>query len=134
MDQPVGRRIFADDYEELERLSVFLERARPSLSEIKDVVCDFYCVSVDEVEGRRRFVTVVFTRQIFCFFARKYSKASLRMIGMRAGGLDHTTVHHAIRRIEHLALVRPLVRDDLDLLRLRIADKIMKRVVVKGTA
>jgi chromosomal replication initiator protein len=129
-----GRRIFADDYQELERLSRFIDRVRPTMSEIKQVICEFYCVALDEIEGRRRFTTVVFARQIFCFFARKYSRASLRGIGARVGYTDHTTVIHAVRRIEHLQLVKPLVADDLDLLRLRIADKVMQRMVVKGHA
>src|SRR3954470_22992968 len=131
MDQPVGRRIFADDFYELERLSHFLRRSQPSMSEIKEAICEFYCIRRDEIEGRGRTAFVVLGRQIFCFFARKYTRASLRLIGSRIGGLDHTTVIHAIRVTEQRAITRPLVRDDLDLLSLRIADKVMARGIAE---
>src|SRR4051812_46799839 len=134
MDHPVGRRIFADDFYELERLSVFLRRAQPSMSEIKEAICEFYCIGRDEIEGPQRKAFIVLARQIFCFFARKYTRASLRLIGARVGGLDHTTVIHAIRVTEQRAITRPLIRDDLDLLSLRIADKVMARAVMAPKA
>ncbi len=41
-------------------------------------------------------------RQIAMFFARRYTGASFPEIGEKFGGKDHSTVIHAVRKIESL--------------------------------
>jgi chromosomal replication initiation ATPase DnaA len=129
----VQRSMVPEDAEAIARLFEYLKTAMPTMAEIKSVVCEFYRVSSDEIEGDSRIVDVVFARHVFCFLANRYCRVSLNQIGRRCGHVDHSTVHHAIRRIERFAVSRPLVRDDLDLLRLRICEKLLLRKS-RGTA
>lgn len=116
-----------DDAHTVEQLFSYLEQTRPTMTEIKDAICDLYLIERKEIEGgyRRRFL--VLARHMFCFFSYRYARASLNQIKERIGYADHTSVYHGIRMIEQQAITNPLVRDDLDLLRLRICEKILRR-------
>jgi chromosomal replication initiator protein len=118
---------FPADGPVLDRLFRYLEHNRPMLADIKSVVCEFYEVTPAELTARDRAAEITFARQAFCYLARRYTKFSLRSIGAHAGVCDHTTVIHAVRKIEKWAITRPLVADDLDLLRLKISEKMLTR-------
>ena len=49
--------------------------------------------------------------------ARAGDLASVAEIGKKFGGRDHTTVMHAVRRIEELKSADPVMADDVELLR-----------------
>jgi chromosomal replication initiation ATPase DnaA len=125
------RVAFPDDEPQLERLMGYLDRARPKLPEIATAVCEFYLI--DPAEFRRtRLAEVSMARHIFCYLAYRYTRASLPVIG-RYLRLHHTSVMYAIRRIEKYIVTKPLVHDDVDLLRLRISEIILRRSF-KGSA
>lgn len=115
------------DSEAVGRLFRVLERMRPTMTEIKQVICEFYDIQPWQLISQDRSAFLVLARQIFCFFSHKYARASLQQIKTRVGYSDHTTVHYSIHRIEQLSQTRPLIRDDLDLLRLRICEKLLAR-------
>jgi chromosomal replication initiator protein len=121
------RSTVPEDTDAIERLFHYLETTRPTMAEIKEAVCEFYDVKRDEIEGPSRKCHIVLARHVFCFFAYRYARASLNQIKFRCGHIDHSTVHHAIHRITVYSVTRPLVRDDLDLLRLRICEKMLQR-------
>jgi chromosomal replication initiator protein len=123
------RDLVPDDADAIERLFEYLKRARPTLLEIRDAVCEFYlieCLELHDAEGTRS-KHLVFARQVFCYFAYRYTRFRMPKIAQCIGYRDHTTVWHGIHAIEKMALTRPIVADDLDLLRLRIAEKILSR-------
>lgn len=121
------RFMVPEDTDAVDRLFHYLETAKPTMGEIKQAICEFYVVRRQEIErpGRKSFI--VFARHVFCYFSHKYCGASLHQIRRQIGYCDHTSVWHAIRRVEQLAVTRPLIRDDLDLLRLRICEKLLQR-------
>jgi chromosomal replication initiator protein len=51
------------------------------------------------------------------YLTKQLTPRSLPEIGRKFGGRDHTTVMHAIRRIEELRAVDPVLNDDIELLR-----------------
>ena len=55
-------------------------------------------------------------RQAAMWLAKKLTTRSLPDIGRRFGGRDHTTVLHAVRRIEALKAVGPQLARDLEVL------------------
>jgi chromosomal replication initiator protein len=55
-------------------------------------------------------------RQAAMWLAKKLTTRSLPDIGRRFGDRDHTTVLHAVRRIEELRLVDPQLARDLETL------------------
>jgi chromosomal replication initiator protein len=121
------RSLIPDDAEVLDRLFAHLEQSRPTMAETRQAVCEFYAITREELVSPTRRCAIVLARQIFCYLAHKYCRASLHATRTRVGYRDHTTVLHAIRKIARLAITRPLLRDDLDLLRLRISEKVLLR-------
>jgi chromosomal replication initiation ATPase DnaA len=99
----------------------------PLLKEIKAAICELYGYTPEELENSR-LNKIAMARQIFCYLAAVYTDWSLKEIGRRVNVTHHTTVMHAIRKVKAGAGSQPLLADDLDLLRLKIAEKVMMRV------
>jgi len=60
---------------------------------------------------------VVKPRQIAMYLAKVLTPRSLPEIGRRFGGRDHTTVLHAVRKIEGLAKIDTTLNEELELLK-----------------
>ena len=75
-------------------------RARVSLEEIQRRVAEYFQVDVTELRGVRRHRSILYPRQIAMFLCRRLTEASLPEIGRVFGGRDHTTVLHAVEKIE----------------------------------
>lgn len=75
---------------------------RPTLPSIRRVVCSHYRVSQTELLSRRRTADVVLPRQIAMYLARNFTIQSMPQIGRATGRKDHTTVLHAVRKVERL--------------------------------
>ncbi|MGH7748959.1 MAG: helix-turn-helix domain-containing protein, partial [Candidatus Dormibacteria bacterium] len=95
--------------------TVGLERScRRRVALIQEAVAAFYGLSVDELRGPQRTRDVVVPRQVAMFLVREETASSLPAIGRAFGGRDHTTVHHACRRVRELGREQDaLVRGDL---------------------
>ncbi len=63
-------------------------------------VCQFYNVTQKELKGARRLKTIVVPRQICMYMLRDITKMGLQSIGEILGKKDHTTVIHALQKIE----------------------------------
>jgi hypothetical protein len=74
-----------------------------------------------ELISARRTTDVVRPRQIAMFLAKDLTPHSLPVIGRKFGGRDHTTVLHAVRRIETLRVSDKTLAADLDAIRHAIA-------------
>jgi hypothetical protein len=79
------------------------QRRYPPVKVIQHAVADHYGVTVHEILSPRRTAKVVMPRQIAMYLAKKLTLKSLPEVGRRFGGRDHTTVMHAVRKIESLA-------------------------------
>ena len=75
-------------------------RARLTLDEIQKRVADYFRVDVTEIRGARRHRSILYPRQVAMFLCRRLTEASLPEIGRAFGGRDHTTVMHAVGKIE----------------------------------
>jgi chromosomal replication initiator protein len=115
-----------DEGEALDRLFRYLEFARPTTAEIRAAVCEFYALTPLELVGDYRQLHITWGRQVYCYLVHRYTRLSTMQIG-RYVNRDHTTVMHAIHKVEALVLTKPLVTDDIDLLRLRISEKMLMR-------
>lgn len=71
------------------------------------VVQEFPGITMADLKSDRRTAKVAFPRQIGMFIAKTVSLRSLPEIGRRFGGRDHTTVLHAVRKIEGLIAKDP---------------------------
>jgi len=59
-----------------------------------------YGYSLNEMQSKSRNKDLAFVRQVAMFLMKKLTDKSLRDIGMYLGGRDHSTVMHAISKIE----------------------------------
>jgi chromosomal replication initiator protein len=79
------------------------ELKRVRIEDIQRVVARQYNVSRADMLSSRRTANVVRPRQVAMYLAKVLTLRSLPEIGRRFGGRDHTTVLHAVRKIEALA-------------------------------
>lgn len=93
------------------------EPRRVKIEEIQRVVSKHYNVSKADLLSARRTRTIVRPRQIAMFLAKTLTPRSLPEIGRRFGNRDHTTVLHAVRKIEDLARNDQILAQELDLLK-----------------
>ncbi len=67
---------------------------------IQDVVGKYFSVSPQDLRGSKRSNDVTFPRQIAMYLCRNVAQMSLPQIGIDFGKRDHTTVMHAVNKIE----------------------------------
>lgn len=67
---------------------------------IQDVVGKYFSVSSQDLRGSKRSNDVTFPRQIAMYLCRNVAQMSLPQIGIDFGKRDHTTVMHAVNKIE----------------------------------
>lgn len=78
------------------------EPRRVKIEDIQKLVATRYNVSRADILSERRTAAVVKPRQIAMYLSKALTPRSLPEIGRRFGGRDHTTVLHAVRKIEAL--------------------------------
>jgi chromosomal replication initiator protein len=91
-----------------------IEPRRIKIEDILKVVSRHYGVTRSDLLSQRRHRSVVWPRQIGMFLAKQLTARSLPEIGRRFGNRDHTTVLHAIRKIEGVIEGNPRVRDEIE--------------------
>ncbi len=71
---------------------------------IVTLVCRHYHYTTQDLKSKRRSKDLSFVRQVAMFLMKKMTDKSLRDIGIYLGGRDHSTVMHAIEKVEdHMA-------------------------------
>lgn len=78
------------------------DQGRIKIDDILKIVGRHYNVSKNDLLSPRRARSVVMPRQIGMYLAKKLTSRSLPEIGRRFGGRDHSTVLHAVRKIDEL--------------------------------
>ena len=71
-----------------------------TVEHVQKVVSEFYGIRLADLTGKRRNRGFANPRQIAMYLCRKLVKASFPEIGSRFGGKDHSTVVHAVGKIE----------------------------------
>lgn len=75
---------------------------RITIDEIQRKVAEHYNIKLSDMHSARRARQVARPRQVAMFLAKQLTARSLPEIGRKFGGRDHTTVMHAVRKIEEL--------------------------------
>ena len=89
---------------------------RTTIDEIQKKVAEHFNISVKEMQSSRRARTVARPRQIAMYLAKQLTSRSLPEIG-RKFDRDHTTVMHAVRKVEELILEDVSLAENVDALR-----------------
>jgi chromosomal replication initiator protein len=98
------------------------EPKRVRIEDIQRVVARQYNVSRADLLSSRRTANVVRPRQVAMYLAKVLTLRSLPEIGRRFGGRDHTTVLHAVRKIETLAGNDSVFADEIETLKRLLQD------------
>jgi chromosomal replication initiator protein len=93
------------------------EPKRVKIEDIQKLVASRYNVSRSDILSERRTAAVVKPRQIAMYLSKVLTLRSLPEIGRRFGGRDHTTVLHAVRKIEKALGEDHALSDEVELLK-----------------
>ena len=85
------------------RVSDYALPAKPAITmaAISDAVTAYYRLEPLDLVSNRRMIVVTYPRQMAMYLARELTPRSLPEIGRAFGNRDHSTVIHAIRRVEY---------------------------------
>ena len=115
--QLVGRTISLEMTQEVLADMLRASERRVTIDEIQKKVAEHYNVRVADMHSARRARAVARPRQVAMYLAKQLTPRSLPEIGRKFGGRDHTTVIHAVRKIEELSAYDAAFREDVELLR-----------------
>lgn len=91
-----------------------IEPHRTKIEDIMRVIARHFGVSKSDLLSQRRHRSVVHPRQIGMYLSKKLTQRSLPEIGRRFGNRDHTTVLHAVRKIESKITEDARLRDEVE--------------------
>jgi chromosomal replication initiator protein len=85
-----------------------------TIDQVQRKVCDFFGVRLSDLKAKNRTKAVAFPRQVAMYLSRQLTHASLAEVGRAFGGKDHTTVLHAVDKIQTLLQEDPKLRKAVD--------------------
>jgi chromosomal replication initiator protein len=80
---------------------------------IIEVVAEYYKYPVEALRGKSRQRPLVIARQVAMFVMRELTDLSYPAIAREFGGRDHTTVIHAVEKVQQLMKERHQVYDQV---------------------
>jgi chromosomal replication initiator protein len=115
--QLVGRSISLESTQELLHDLLRANDRRVTIEEIQKRCAEHYNIKLTEMHSARRARAVARPRQVAMYLAKQLTSRSLPEIGRKFGGRDHTTVMHAVKKVEELKAQDHSFAEDIDLLR-----------------
>lgn len=80
---------------------ILVEKKRDiTIEEIQKAVATHFNIKLADIKSSRRLKTMVLPRQVAMYLSRQLTSSSYPEIGDRFGGKDHSTIIHAIKKIE----------------------------------
>jgi chromosomal replication initiator protein len=95
---------------------------RITVDDIQKAVSEHFGLKKEDLLSERRTRAVARPRQAAMYLAKQLTTRSLPDIGRRFGGRDHTTVLHAVRRIEELRGQDPQLAADIEAIARKLRD------------
>jgi chromosomal replication initiator protein len=105
-----------DEAQAILRPHLSCNEKRVTVDMIQKTVAEHYSLKQADLISERRARAVARPRQVAMWLAKQITTRSLPDIGRRFGGRDHTTVLHAVRRIEQLKGEDASIARDIDVL------------------
>ncbi|MGE3062165.1 MAG: chromosomal replication initiator protein DnaA [bacterium] len=72
-------------------------------ADILKTVSEYYKIPESQITGKKRTASLVIPRQISAFLMKKFTQLSLKEIAEKLGKKDHSTIIHAVKKIEELS-------------------------------
>ena len=89
---------------------------RITIDEIQNKVSNYYNLKIEDMTSSRRIRSFARPRQVAMYLSKKLTTRSLPEIGRKFGGRDHTTVIHAVKKIEQLKIESSKFDEDVNLI------------------
>ena len=113
----VGREITLETCQEVLHDILRANDRRVTIEEIQKRVSEHFNIRIADMHSARRARAVARPRQVAMYLAKQLTSRSLPEIGRKFGGRDHTTVMHAVKKVEELRNTDSAFCEDVDLLR-----------------
>jgi len=113
----VGRPVTLENTQEVLHDVLRANDRRVTIEEIQKRVAEHYNIRLAEMYSSRRARAVARPRQVAMYLSKQLTARSLPEIGRKFGGRDHTTVMHAVRKIDELRATDRHFAEDVELLR-----------------
>lgn len=91
-----------------------------TIESIQKEVANFYGMRVQDLKSDRKQKNIAVPRQVTMYLSRRYTGASYPEIGEKFGGKDHSTVIHAVKKIEKLLGNDPTITKNIEALSKKI--------------
>ncbi len=113
----VGRDITLETCQEVLQDLLRAHERRVTIEEIQKRVAEHFNIRFADMHSARRSRAVARPRQVAMYLSKQLTSRSLPEIGRKFGGRDHTTVMHAVRKVEELRQSDASFDEDVELLR-----------------
>lgn len=114
--QLVGGALSLETTQELLQDLLRAHDRRLTMEEIQKRVAEHFKIRISDMSSARRSRAVARPRQVAMYLSKQLTSRSLPEIGRAFGGRDHTTVIHAVRKIEELVKTDSAFAEDVELL------------------
>jgi chromosomal replication initiator protein len=113
----VGRPVTLETTQEVLRDLLRANDRRVTIEEIQKRVAEHFNIRLADMHSARRARAVARPRQVAMYLSKQLTARSLPEIGRKFGGRDHTTVMHAVKKVEELRATDNSFNEDVELLR-----------------
>ncbi len=115
--QLVGRELTLETCQEVLHDLLRANDRRVTIEEIQKRVAEHFNIRISDMHSARRARSVARPRQVAMYLAKQLTSRSLPEIGRKFGGRDHTTVMHAVKKVDELRDLDTSFAEDVELLR-----------------
>ncbi len=95
-----GRELTLDLAKETLQDLLVVDSPAVTVESIQKLVSNHYNLKVTELKSKNNSQQIAFPRQVAMYLCKRMTESSLPEIGRRFGGKHHSTVIHAIQKIE----------------------------------
>ncbi|MCY4191520.1 MAG: chromosomal replication initiator protein DnaA [Rhodospirillaceae bacterium] len=112
----IGRAVTIEMATEVLKDALRANERHITIDEIQRRVCEHFNIKMLDMSSARRARVVARPRQVAMYLAKMLTSRSLPEIGRKFGNRDHTTVMHAVRKIEELRAIDSSINEDVEIL------------------
>lgn len=87
--------------------------SKRSLRDIQKLTAEYFNISLSDLLSNKKKREFSYPRQLAMYLSRRFTKLSFKKIGKAFGNRDHSTVIHAVKRIENDKAVKKDVQMDI---------------------
>ena len=113
----VGQPITIETTQEVLKDLLRANDRRISIEDIQKRVAEHFNIRLGDMHSPRRARAVARPRQVAMYLCKQLTTRTLPEIGRKFGGRDHTTVMHAVRKIDELQQADATLGEDVELLK-----------------